>query len=272
MSKTANTCEICPHLCDLSKGVGKCGANPGAYGKITAIALDPIEKKPLKMFNQGSMILSVGSYGCNLHCPFCQNFEIAVQAAPHKGRNAFNQKNINPSELATLAKEKIPLGNIGVAYTYNEPLINYEYILDCAREIHAAGLKNVLVTNGFINPAPLEKLLPYIDAMNIDLKAFSQEFYKKIGGDVEVVKNTIATAAKACHVEVTTLVIPDENEDDIEPIAKWLASLNPKIPFHISRFFPMHNYANLQATSRETIFALADIARKYLTNVFEGNV
>lgn len=258
-----NKCTICPHNCELSKR--KCGA---LQGKISALALDPIEKKPLKMFHQGAMILSVGGYGCNLSCPFCQNYEIASPSAGLSGYGQIAQSD----DLVSLALEKIPQGNIGLAYTYNEPLANYDFVLDCARKIHAVGLKNVLVTNGFINPQPLEKLLPYIDAMNIDLKAFSPEFYKKIGGDLDVVKNTIATAVKSCHVEVTTLVIPDENADDVEPIAKWLASLDPEIPFHISRFFPMHMYSDRDATPRETIFTLADTSRKYLKNVFIGNM
>ncbi|MCL1862674.1 MAG: radical SAM protein [Defluviitaleaceae bacterium] len=262
-----NKCYICPHFCEITVGKhGKCGMR--TWGKTSAVVLDPIEKKPLRMFYPGAMILSVGGYGCNLNCPFCQNHEIAM---PQGGCSASSQI-IQPSELVSLAQQRVAHGNIGVAYTYNEPLINFEYVLDCARKIRSAGLKNVLVTNGFINPMPLEKLLPYIDAMNIDLKAFSQRFYRKIGGDIEVVKNTIVSAQKVCHIEVTTLVIPDENEHDIEPIAKWLASLHPQIPLHISRFFPKRGYADRKPTPRETIFALASIAHKYLENVYEGNV
>lgn len=266
-------CEICPHECLLADGeAGFCGARknaggtvvPAAYGKITAAAVDPIEKKPLRMFFPGSDIFSIGSYGCNLRCGFCQNAEIASASGEIRA------KNITPGEVVKIARETP--NNLGVAYTYNEPLINFEFVLDCAREIRAAGMKNIVVTNGFINPAPLEKLLPHIDAWNIDLKAFTPEFYKKIVGDLDTVKNTIARARENSHVEVTTLVIPGENESDVEPIAKWLASLSPEIPLHISRFFPRHKYAHLAPTPRETIFRAAETARKYLNNVFCGNI
>jgi pyruvate formate lyase activating enzyme len=264
-------CGICPHECLIPEGKnGICTVRTNsngkilseAYGKITALALDPVEKKPLRMFYQGTMILSVGSYGCNFHCGFCQNHEIAMP----EGAVTTNQ--ITPQQLVKMAQETVPQGNIGIAYTYNEPLINYEFVYDCARVIHEAGLKNVLVTNGFINEEPLKNLLPYIDAMNIDLKSFSDEFYRKIGGRLESVKRTIETAHKHCHTEVTTLVIPDENEDDIEPLAKWLSGISDEIPLHISRFFPRSKYSNREPTSTETVFKLKETAGKYLKNVF----
>ncbi|MCL2223451.1 MAG: AmmeMemoRadiSam system radical SAM enzyme [Defluviitaleaceae bacterium] len=269
MNKTR--CGICPHECDIPEGKrGICTSRkniggeiiPEAYGKITAIALDPIEKKPLRMFHPNAMILSVGSYGCNFHCGFCQNHEIAM---PH---GEINTRRITPAELAQLAREAVPQGNIGVAYTYNEPLINYEFIHDCAREIRNAGLKNILVTNGYINEKPLESLLPHIDAMNIDLKSFTPDFYKKIGGDLETVKRTIKTAHKFCHIEITTLVIPNENENDIEPIAQWLSAISPDIPLHISRFFPRNKYLHHEPTPQETLCELKRTAQKYLKNVF----
>jgi pyruvate formate lyase activating enzyme len=271
---SAVRCEICPHECTIHEGkAGRCGVHKNtsgkiiseAYGKITALALDPIEKKPLKMFHPGAAILSVGSYGCNFHCQFCQNHTIAMP------RGAIRAQTITPDELVKMAQDSIPQGNIGVAFTYNEPLINYEFIMDCAQKIHAAGMKTILVTNGFINPAPLKALLPYVHAMNIDLKAFTPSFYKKIGGELEAVKNAIALAQKHCHVEVTTLVIPGDNDRDIEPIAQFLATLNPSIPLHISRFFPQNEYANHSPTPRETIVHCAEIAQKYLKNVFIGN-
>jgi pyruvate formate lyase activating enzyme len=276
----SSVCGICPHECHIPEGAaGRCKVRKNiggeiiceAYGKITALALDPIEKKPLRMFHPNTMILSVGSYGCNFHCPFCQNHEIAMPAGEVR-----TQK-ITPRELAQMAVNAVPQGNIGVAYTYNEPLINYEFIRDCAEEIHAVGLKNILVTNGFISPTPLEKLLPLIDAMNIDLKSFTQDFYKKIGGELEAVKSTISLAKKHCHIEITTLVIPNENEllsneNDIEEIAKFIAALNPEIPLHISRFFPRNQLANLQPTPPESIHRLATTARKHLQNVFTGNL
>ncbi|MCL2216090.1 MAG: AmmeMemoRadiSam system radical SAM enzyme [Defluviitaleaceae bacterium] len=264
-------CGICPHDCMIQPGEsGICGVRRNvdglivseSYGRVTSIALDPIEKKPLRMFHEGAMILSIGSYGCNLRCPFCQNHEIAMP------RGEVRTSTSTPQEILALAQAAVSQGNIGVAYTYNEPLIGYEFVYDCARLIKSAGLKNVVVTNGFIREKPLEKLLPFIDAMNIDLKGFSEEFYKKIGGSLEPVKATIKRAAEVCHVEVTTLVIPGENERDIEPIAAWLASVNPAIPLHLSRFFPRHEYSGREATTRETILKLAEAAKGHLKFVF----
>lgn len=268
-------CVLCPHECHIPEGKrGICTVRKNiggqlfadAYGKITAAALDPIEKKPLYMFHPGSKILSIGSYGCNFRCPFCQNHEIAMP------QGEISTTLITPKELLQMARETMPQGNVGVAYTYNEPLINFEFLLDSAQEIMALGLKNVLITNGFINPKPLQMLLQVFDAMNIDLKGFSQNFYKKTGGDLEIVKNTITKAHKACHIEVTTLVIPNENENDIERIAKWLSEISPEIPMHISRFFPRNQYSERKSTSCETILRLAEAARKYLSKVYCGNM
>ena len=171
-----------------------------SYGKITSLALDPIEKKPLKFFFPGSKILSAGSFGCNFHCDFCQNWSISQQEAPYR--------QLAPNELAATAVQMKLQDNIGLAYTYNEPLVNFEFVLDCARLIRAASLKNVLVSNGFADPEPFAELLPWIDAMNIDLKSWGADFYKTIcGGDVDTVKRNITAAAASCHVEVTTLLI-----------------------------------------------------------------
>lgn len=268
-------CVLCPHECFISEGKnGLCTVrknisgklNAEAYGKITSIALDPIEKKPLYMFFSGAAILSVGSYGCNLRCRFCQNHEIAMP------NGVLSVKTITPDELLNIAQQTTSQGNIGVAYTYNEPVINFEFLHDCAKKINTAGLKNILVTNGFISPEPLKILLPYIDAMNIDLKGFSEDFYKKVGGRLDVVKNTIQAAQKHCHIEVTTLLIPGENEHDIESIAKWLSEISPEMPLHISRFFPRNHYSNREATSREIIHNAVESAQKYLKNVFAGNM
>lgn len=271
-------CEICPHHCSIDEGkLGFCRArtNEGGkivcenYGKLTSIALDPIEKKPLKRFYSGSFILSVGSYGCNLRCPFCQNCEISMA----DGKSAFTEK-IMPEELVSMAENLINRGNIGIAYTYNEPLVSYEYVFDCSRLAREKGLKNVVVTNGYICEEPLRRLLPYVDAMNIDLKAFSDEFYRKIRGDLETVKTTILVAAGQCHVEVTTLIIPGENdeEEEMRRLSSWLASINPEIPLHITRFFPRWLMRDREPTPVEKIFRLADIARKKLRFVYEGNI
>lgn len=271
------TCEICFHHCSLDEGqTGFCGARTNInnqiicsnYGKLTAIALDPIEKKPLKRFYPGSHILSVGSYGCNLHCPFCQNSDISQTYKDH-----LRITEVSPEDLIKEALALRSQGNIGIAYTYNEPFISYEYVYDCSRLAHKNNLKNVLVTNGTVEEKPLLEILPYIDAMNIDLKGFTESFYKKIGGDLETVKRTITISVKSCHVEITTLVIPRENdsEEEITQIAEWIASIDPEIPYHISRFFPQFRMTDRNATDVNLVYHLADIARKYLSYVYVGN-
>jgi pyruvate formate lyase activating enzyme len=270
-------CGICPHRCTLKEGqTGLCRAriNKGGkiicenYGLVTSIALDPIEKKPLYRFYPGSRILSVGSYGCNFRCGFCQNHDISM--ADHSLSGYFY---IAPKTLATKALALIPQGNIGVAFTYNEPLVGYEYVYDCAALNREKGLKSVLVTNGFINEQPLLRLLTNIDAMNIDLKSFSEEFYKKVGGELEAVKRTIELCAKACHVEVTTLIIPGENdsEDEMRRLSQWLAGVDPKIPFHVTRFFPRYKMADKTATDVAAVKRLAQIAGEALEYVYAGN-
>ena len=183
-------------------------------------------------------------------------------------------QDVTPAELASLAHDlsRRPHGNIGVAFTYNEPLLSYEFIMDTAPLLHEAGLAVVLVTNGTIAPAPLEALLPHVDAMNIDLKGWQPDFYRRLGGDLAAVKHTIARAVKSCHVEVTTLIIPGQNDSagDLEEEALWLASLRPDLPLHISRYFPRW-HENTPATPIETIERLAAIAGKHLRFVHKGN-
>ena len=269
-------CNICTHNCDIEEGkTGFCNARGNIsgkisslnYGRLTSISLDPIEKKPLNRFFPDSLILSVGSFGCNLRCGFCQNHSISM--ADSKAETAY----LSPEELVLKAKELVLHGNIGIAFTYNEPLVGYEYVYDCASLAHDNGLKTVLVTNGLINAEPLSKLLPLIDAMNIDLKGFSADFYKKVAGDFETVKKTIEKSAKVCHVEVTTLIIPGENDsaDEMDREAEWLASIDPEIPLHISRFFPRYKMLQKEATPLETIHLLRDTARRHLKYVYTGN-
>lgn len=269
-------CDICFHHCSLAEDqTGFCGArkNIGGkvicdnYGKITAAALDPIEKKPLKHFFPGSRIFSIGSYGCNLHCPFCQNSDISMQYSRIPTRA------ISPEDLVSEAVRLKKDGNIGIAYTYNEPFISYEYVLDSAKLAQENGLKNVMVTNGTVEEEPLRAILPFIDAFNIDLKAFNQEYYDMISGNFEVVKRTIAIAASQTHVEVTTLIVTGENDSDaeMEGLSTWLASVNPEIPYHVSRFFPNYQMQDRAATPVNTIYHLADIARKHLKFVYPGN-
>lgn len=273
-------CEICHHNCSLDEGqLGTCRARRNKdgriicenYGRITSIALDPIEKKPLHMFKPGSKILSVGSYGCNMHCLFCQNYEISM-ADPCKDSNT-QWIEITPGELADRAVELMPYGNVGLAYTYNEPFISYEFVMDCAKLIRERGLVNVAVTNGCINEQPLLEILPYFDAMNIDLKSFRHDFYSRMGGDLDTVLNTIKITAKRCHVEVTTLIIPGENDTDeeMEEIASWLAGVDKDITLHVTRFFPAWKMTDRPPTPVDRVYGLARVAKRYLKNVFVGN-
>lgn len=269
------------HHCALSHGqMGICRARKNVngqivctnYGQITSLALDPIEKKPLHMFYPGSLILSVGSFGCNLRCPFCQNYEISMTDS-----EGVHTMEMTPQMLADKASAYKDAGNIGVAYTYNEPLIGWEYVRDTAVLIKEAGMKNVLVTNGTAEFSILEELLPYMDAMNVDLKGFRQEYYDKLGGSLETVKKFITRAAAECHVELTTLIVPGENDkvSEMEEEAAWIASVadsaGKEIPLHVTRFFPRYHMLDREATDIAQIHRLADAARKYLNYVFIGN-
>ncbi len=269
-------CALCPHRCALEEGAaGFCRARKNEngtvvcanYGRATSLALDPVEKKPLRRFFPGRMVLSVGSYGCNLRCPFCQNSEISMSDGN------LGTVSLSPQVLVEKAAELRPRGNIGIAYTYNEPLVGYEYVRDCAALAKEKGLKNIVVTNGCFCEEPLRDLLPDIDAMNIDLKAFSQRFYGRIGGDLETVKRAIALCSAACHVEVTTLIVPGENdtEEEMRALSSWLAGVDPEIPLHVTRFFPRWKMSDRGPTPAETVYALADAARERLRHVYVGN-
>ena len=270
-------CELCFHHCKLDEGqTGLCRARgcrdgsvvPLNYGKLTSLALDPIEKKPLRRFRPGSLILSVGSFGCNLRCPFCQNHEISMA-----NEGELDTAGFLPEQLADRAEKLVPQGNIGVAYTYNEPLVGYEYVRDCAALVRERGLVNVLVTNGMVEEAPWRALLPSIDAANIDLKGFTAAWYRKLGGNLETVKRSIMLAAGQCHTEVTTLLVPGENDsvEEIRELAHWLASVNPNSPLHLSRFFPRYRMMDCLPGSVERVYHLAEEARAYLTYVYTGN-
>lgn len=274
-------CHTCMHHCSLEPGQrGLCRARKNEdgrivcenYGKITSLALDAVEKKPLKLFYPGSRILSVGSYGCNLRCAFCQNHEISMSDF-ETAQTAY----ISPQALADKALACKDAGNIGVAFTYNEPLVGWEYIRDTGTLVKKAGMKNVLVTNGTASVEILEEILPLTDAMNIDLKGFTESHYKELGGDLVTVKEFIQHAAAGCHVELTTLIVPGKNDtvSEMEEEARWIASVEErvgkKIPLHVTRFFPRYRMTDREVTEVGTVYALAEAARKYLEYVFVGN-
>ncbi len=265
-------CELCPNRCLVAPGKrGRClgRENIGGklwatnYGEVVSVNMDPIEKKPLYHFLPGSDILSIATYGCNLLCPFCQNWEISQEIAPTRF--------IAPDELVQLAHEQ---ESPAIAFTYTEPLIWFEYLMDACPRLHVAGIRNVLVTNGMINPKPLAELLPFIDAMNVDLKSIRPEFYSKyVKGCLSTVQNTLRAAVGRCHVEITTLLIPGRNdsEPEIEELTSFVASLGRTVPLHFSRYFPRHR-AKEPATPLERILAAAKLAKQSLDYVYVGNM
>lgn len=281
MNREQVLCDVCPKFCKLREGqIGFCRARsniggkivPINYGQATSLALDPIEKKPLMRFCPGTYILSYGSYGCNLRCPYCQNASISMA-----GPDNCPHRLITPEGLTDLAVDlsKQEPGNIGVAFTYNEPTVCFEFIWDTSKLLHEAGLKSVVVTNGGLVRKYADELLPHVDALNIDLKGFSNEFYRYVKGEFDTVKEFIKAAVEhKCHVELTTLVIPTKNDDpeEIGREVEWIASISPEIPLHLSRFFPRYKVDDLPPTPAETIYRLKDIAEKKLKYVYTGNL
>jgi len=282
-------CEVCFRHCEIKEGErGFCGVRtvrnghvePANYGRITSLAVDPIEKKPLYHFHPGSRILSVGSYGCNLRCPFCQNYEISWSRQAYRLEKEITA--VTPEQLAETALLCRKDGNIGIAFTYNEPLVGYEFVRDTARLVHELGMVNVLVTNGTADVSVLEELIPYIDAMNIDLKGFTDHYYRDVlGGDRQMVMDFITRAVRSCHVELTTLIVPGQNdsEEEIRALSGWIAGLKESegktigkdIPLHVSRFFPRFHMTDREATPVSTVYCLAEAAREKLNYVYTGN-
>jgi len=215
------------------------------------------------------MILSVGSFGCNFRCPWCQNSFISTA-----GEGDVETQEIGPEALTALAENYVPVGNIGAAFTYNEPLINFEYVRDTSQRLKERGLKTILVTNGYIYPKYFEELLPLVDAMNIDLKGISGGFYKKIKGDIEIVKQNIRSAAARCHIELTCLLMNGENDSEyeMEEMTDFIASISPEIPLHISRFFPRHEMLDKEQTQIASMKKFEEIAGRQLKYVYLGNV
>lgn len=299
-------CTTCPHACHLREGeVGYCRARecrdgtvvPQNYGRVTSLAVDPIEKKPLADYLPGSTVLSVGSYGCNLRCPFCQNWQISQ--ADDAG---VPWRQIDPADLVRIAAtirngswpspadgsnassgngHEVRAGDpsmVGIAYTYNEPLVGWEFVGDCSQLAHEAGLVNVLVSNGCANAPVIRELAPLVDAANIDLKAFTDEFYRTCAGSLPTVKETIRilAATPTCHLELTTLVIPGMNDSpaEMERIARWVAELPSEgdpITLHVTRFFPRWRLRDRGPTPVARVYELADVARRWLPRVRVGN-
>ena len=266
-------CRLCPHECRIADGkrgicrVRECRGGilyATTYGEITSARMDPVEKKPLYHFHPGSDILSIGSWGCNFRCPWCQNFSISQEVAP--------TRRVEPPDIVAMARKE---RSLGIAYTYNEPLIWAEFVIETARLAREAGLVNVLVTNGFVNEGPLEEMLPFIDAANLDLKTIRDDVYRsKMGGPIEPVLRTARTFAKNVHLEVTNLVITDLNDsdDDLAALADWIAAnLGVETPTHLSRYFPQYRYT-APVTSVERLTRAREIFSERLRYVYVGNV
>ncbi len=268
-------CLLCPHHCTIAPDkFGICSVRTNTdgilqtinYGEVTSLALDPIEKKPLYHFHPGKNILSVGTFGCNFSCSFCQNYTIAHKRA--------RSERLSPERLIEVCRKAE--NNIGIAFTYNEPTIWYEYVYETARKLKEQypEYKIVLVTNGYIAREPLVQLLSYVDGMNIDLKSFQKDYYKEIcGGDLEAVLETISEAVGKCHVEITTLLVNGLNDspEEIEKLAQFLGSLDKNIPLHLSRYFPSYKLA-LPPTEVEKMVTGKEVAQRYLSYVYLGNV
>lgn len=274
--KAENTvlCRLCPKSCLIKEGhTGFCRVRENRagtlytlnYGQCSSCNADPMEKKPLYHFYPAHTILSVGTFGCNLRCGFCQNWEIAHGSPP--------TLSLTPEQVVTITKAQGPRC-VGVAYTYSEPVVWYEFVLDTARQVREAGLKNVLVTNGFITEEPLRRLLPYIDAMNIDVKSFRDDYYKRVcAGRLEPVLRTVEIAREHCHVEVTNLLVTglNDSEEEIAELVNWLAGLDPNIPLHFSRYFPNFEM-DKPPTPLNTLYRARELARQKLRYVYLGNV
>lgn len=271
-------CLLCPRRCLLAEGqTGFCGVRRVEQGVLyaenyalcAALHWDPIEKKPLYHFHPGEQILSLGTYGCNLRCSFCQNWSL-VLGRPEAGGTA-----ITPAQvLETLQRRGGPAEVPGVAYTYNEPSVWYEFVAETARLLHGHGYCNVLVTNGYISPEALRELLPCIDALNIDVKAFNDSFYETYcRGRRGPVMEAVGLAAAHAHVEVTCLLIPTLNDrpEELARMSEWLAGIDPDLPLHFSRYFPQHRM-ELPPTPLETMIAAREIARRELNHVYLGNI
>lgn len=273
-------CLLCPHRCLIkADGRGLCGVRENRdgtliatnYAQVASMAIDPIEKKPLARYRPGSRILSVGTYGCNMFCPYCQNASLS------RGNECtVSTTCIAPDDLVAIAERSNgEEGNIGIAFTYNEPTVWFEYVLAVAEKMKERGLDVVLVSNGCIEEGPLRELIPFVDAMNVDLKSFRADTYRKrLKGDLDSVLRTIRFCASRVHLEVTTLLVPTLNDDlrEVREIARFLAGVDPTITLHLSRFFPRHEMCHLEPTDVTFMQRAVETARKELEHVQTGNL
>lgn len=271
-------CLLCPWYCELQPGqTGICRVrkNTGGklvtyvYNKVAALGIDPVEKKPLYHFMPGRYVLSLGLTGCNLRCTFCQNHNISqCPAETYDGFRAITS--------SRLVEEALNIANnAGLAYTYNEPFTFFEFLYDTALLAHEAGLKNIVVSNGYINQPPLKILMPVIDAFNIDIKAFDEKFYRQQtkGKAAPVFKSIVAIANSTAHLELTNLVIPGLNDEEsrFTKMVKWIAGeTGPDTPLHLSGYYPGYKL-HASATTMEKLEQLYEIAKKYLHYVYVGN-
>jgi pyruvate formate lyase activating enzyme len=234
------------------------------YGRISSIAIDPIEKKPLFHYRPGQAILSAGFVGCNLRCPFCQNWQIS-QTTTAAGNF------VSPEDLVAKA---LAFGLEQIAYTYSEPLVHAEYLTDCMALARSRGIANVLVTNGCVSGEAAGEIIPLADAANIDLKCFSPESYKNVlGGELSAVKDFIKTAAAKIHTEVTTLIVPDFNDgvEEIDSCIDFIASVSNEIPWHISAYHPAYKLKT-PPVKAEVILGIKKRARQKLLYCYTGNI
>jgi len=273
-------CNLCPNNCNIKNShFGSCGVrgNKGGkgiiplYGFVSALAVDPIEKKPLYHFKPGSKILSLGFLGCNLHCPFCQNWYISQNTDISEQPDSQN-KWLKPEAIISAALNQ---NTPSIAYTYSEPLVHIEYVLECMALARKHGIANVLVTNGCANAQAAEKILELTDAANIDLKSFNEETYRKcLKGDLNTVLDFIKLAHKmGVHIEITTLVVPDLNDSagELDAAAQFIASVDSKIPWHLTAYHPDYRW-NAPPTDPAFLIRCAKEAEKKLACVHTGNI
>jgi pyruvate formate lyase activating enzyme len=271
-------CQLCPNFCVLKpEETGKCRIRKNitgklyalAYGKVVSMNIDPIRKKPLYHFLPETFSFSIGMPGCNLSCAWCQNWDLSQRPIEE-----FDVDIISPKDII---EEVVKSGCPSISYTYSEPFISYEYVSEIAKLAKKKGIKNILVTNGYVNKEPFDKISKYIDAMNIDLKTYNSKTYEKYcGGKLEPILETIRAAfKKKIHIEITTLLVPEVNdsEKELQQIANFIAKLDKNIPWHISRFFPMHRMKDKSATSVQIMKKAYEIGKKAgLKFVYLGNL